>query len=77
MESEVGEEITDMGETRIMTEEECRVFLERLRNRGEERKPTIECEDCRTSLEEGEVYGDSAYLCENCCADREDEGEST
>ncbi|QZE60197.1 hypothetical protein pEaSNUABM35_00280 [Erwinia phage pEa_SNUABM_35] len=60
-----------------MTEEERKVFLERLKKRGEERKSITKCEDCRTSLEEGEVYGDSADLCENCCADREDEGEST
>ncbi|AWY08546.1 hypothetical protein HOT49_gp287 [Erwinia phage vB_EamM_Alexandra] len=40
-------------------------------------EPYSKCEDCRTPLKEDEVYGETVDLCENCCADREDEGEST
>lgn len=44
----------------------------------EERKePYSRCSDCRTPLAEGEVFGEWDDLCENCCADREDEGEPT
>ena len=61
-----------------MNEEERKQFLERLGKRSEERaEPYARCEDCRTPLAEDEVYGEWDDLCENCFADREDEGEPT